>query len=115
VKLRLTLEYFSTPDKTFSLPERVVSVRNVGGGKYEYLVYRLFRVYDSMEACLSDHLAVLRRPGYSDAWPYRNEPEEFAGRISDSVGARYATAPDYAAVMAGVIRLVEGIVKEQGL
>jgi flagellar protein FlgJ len=68
-----------------------------------------------MEACLSDHLAVLRRPGYSDAWPYRNEPEEFAKRISDGAGARYATAPDYAAVMAGVIRSVEGIVKEQGL
>jgi flagellar protein FlgJ len=71
-------------------------------------------VYDSIEGCLDDHLSVLRKPGYADAYPYRNDPEEFARRISDSVGAGYATAPNYAAVMASVIRSVDGIVKEQG-
>jgi flagellar protein FlgJ len=115
VKLRLTSECFSVPDKKFALPERVVSVKDAGGGKYEYLVYRFFRVYDSMEGCLDDHLSVLRKPGYADAYPYRNDPKMYAERVSDSAGARYATAPNYAAVMAGVIDSVERIVKELGL
>jgi flagellar protein FlgJ len=93
VKLCLTNECFSVPDKKFALPERVVSVEKVGERQYRYRVYRLFRVYDSIEDCLDDHLSVLRKPGYADAYPYRNEPEEFARRISDSVGAGYATAP----------------------
>jgi flagellar protein FlgJ len=115
VKLCLTNEVFSVPDKKFVLPERVVSVKDVGGGEYEYLLYRFFRVYDSMEGCLDDHLSVLRKPGYADAYPYRNDPKMFAERVSDSAGARYATAPDYAAVMASVIDSVERIVKELGL
>jgi flagellar protein FlgJ len=39
----------------------------------------------------------------------------FAERVSDSAGARYATAPDYAAVMASMIDSVERIVEELGL
>jgi flagellar protein FlgJ len=114
VKMCLTTEYFAVPDRKFQAPERVVSVEKAGD-RYRYRVYRLFRVYGSVGECLDDHLGVLRGPGYADAWPCRNDPKEFARRISDGVGARYATAPDYAAVMAGVIDSVERIVREQGL
>jgi flagellar protein FlgJ len=106
VKLCLTTEYFATPDKRFTAPERVVSVTPAGGGRYAYRVYRLFRVYDSLEACLYDHLAVLRGAGYADAWAYRSDAKEYALRISDCVGAKYATSADYARVMCGVIDTV---------
>jgi flagellar protein FlgJ len=115
VKLCLTTEHFATPDKRFTAPERVVSVTPEGGGRYAYRVYRLFRVYDSPEACLNDHLSVLRGAGYADAWPYRNDPKAFAAYISNSVGAKYATAPTYVDTMCGVIDMVERYVKELGL
>jgi flagellar protein FlgJ len=114
-KLCPTVEYFSTPDKSFNRPEWVVSVEKIGEGRYKYRVCRLFRVYDSIEGCLNDHLAVLRKSGYADAYGYRNDPKEFAKRISDSTGAKYATAPNYAATMGSMIDSVERIVKEQGL
>jgi flagellar protein FlgJ len=114
-KLCLTNEVFSVPDKKFFLPENVISVKPVGGGKYSYRVWRLFRVYDNIGACLDDHLAVLRKPGYADCYPFRDDPKEFARRISDSVGAKYATAPNYATTMAVMVNMVDKIVKEQGL
>ena len=114
-QLVLTTEYFTSAAKKFYAPEEVVSITPVSEGRFKYRVYRLFRVYDSPEECLSDHFALLRKPGYADAWPYRDDPKEFARRISNSEGARYATAPNYAAVMAGVIDTVEKCVKELGL
>jgi flagellar protein FlgJ len=113
VRLCLTDDYFCVPDRKFDAPERVVEVEKVGQGRYRYRLWRLFRVYGSMEGCLSDHLALLRKPGYADAWPYRDDPREFARRISDSAGARYATAPDYAETMAAVIDCVEKIIRER--
>jgi flagellar protein FlgJ len=105
-KLCPTREVFSVPDKKFTLPEKVVSVTPLSGGRYDYRVHRLFRVYPNLEACLDDHLAILRRPGYADAWPYRNDPKEFARRIADSTGAKYATDPNYAQTMAAMIETV---------
>jgi flagellar protein FlgJ len=113
--LVLTTEYFNTPDKKFSLPEEIESVTEVSPGRWKYRVYRLFRVYDSIEDCLADHQAVLRKPGYADAWPFRDHPSEYACRISDSVGARYATAPNYARVMISTVNTVEKLVNELGL
>lgn len=112
--LVLTTEYFNTADRKFSAPERVVGVERVGEDRYRYRVERLFRVYDSLEDCLADHTAILKRPGYADAWPFRDNPVEFARRISDSAGAQYATAPNYAEVMAGMIKTVERILREGG-
>lgn len=53
--------------------------------------------------------------GYADAWPYRDDPKEFARHLVDSTGAKYATAPDYAEVMASMIDNVARIVKENRL
>jgi flagellar protein FlgJ len=115
VKLCLTTEYFQTPNKKFILPEKIVDVAASGQDRYKYRVYRLFRVYGSLEDCLEDHLAVLRKSGYADAWPYRGDPKAYAERISDSEGARYATAPDYAATMRAMIDGVERLINELGL
>jgi flagellar protein FlgJ len=113
--LKLTVEVFPAPDKRFVLPEEVESVTELAPGRWKYRVYRLFRIYDSLEDCLEDHLRILQKPGYADAWPYRNDPKEFARRISDSPGARYATDPNYAKVMAKMIDTVEKTVAELGL
>jgi flagellar protein FlgJ len=114
-KLVLTTEYFTTPNKTFTHPEKVISVTPTGTGKYKYSVYRLFRVYDKLEDCLEDHLTLLKKAGYSDAWPYRDNPAEFAKRISDDVGFKYATAPNYASTMSSMIQQVETIVAKENL
>ena len=115
VSLELTTEYFKTPDVKFKASERVVSVEWMAPDKYRYRVYRYFRNFASLEECLDNHLALLRSPAYADAWPYRHDAKEFARRLVDSTGAKYATAPDYAAVMAGIIDNVERIVKANGL
>jgi flagellar protein FlgJ len=114
-KLVLTTEYFQTPDKKFTPPEEIISVVPVDGGRYKYSVRRLFRVYDKLEDCLADHLAILKHSGYADAWPYRNDPVEFAKRIVDPVGAKYATAPNYASSMASMIQLIKQIVETERL
>jgi flagellar protein FlgJ len=113
--LILTIEYFAGPDVKFNEPERVASVIKIDGGKYRYQVYRLFRVYDSIAACLEDHLSILRKPMYADAWPYRNDAKEYARRIVDDTGAKYATAPNYASLMASVIDSVDNYVNLFGL
>lgn len=115
VELVLTTEYFRTCDVKFKAPEEVVSVDQVAPDKYKYRVRRFFRVYDSLDACLDDHLALLRKPGYADAWPYRTDAKEYARRLVDNTGARYATAPNYAEVMGSMIDNVQRIVKAEGL
>ena len=115
VSLELTTEYFKTPGVTFKAPERVVSVQQVATDKYKYRVYRFFRVYDSVDKCLDDHLTLLKKPMYADAWPYRHDAKEYARRLVDDSGAKYATAPNYAAVIASVIDNVEKIIKANSL
>lgn len=94
-----TSEIFTTDKKKFISPEEVISIKKLPSGKYLYKVKRLFRDYSSLEECLSDHMSILQKPGYADAWPYRKSPEEFARRISDCVGCKYATDPNYATLM----------------
>ncbi|MCL1938436.1 MAG: glucosaminidase domain-containing protein [Candidatus Azobacteroides sp.] len=113
-KLVLTTEYFSSPNVKFVEPERIISITQVGD-KYKYSVYRLFRAYDSLEDCLEDQLKLLKSSGYKDAWPYRDDPVEFAKRIVDDTGAKYATATNYAAIMASVIQMVDRIVQQESI
>lgn len=106
VELVTTKEYFNRPDVSFKAPEKVLSVTHVGEGRYLYVVKRLFRQYESIDECLRDHLAILKKSGYADAWPYRHDPEEFVKRIQDAVGSRYATAPNYVEIMSSMFRSV---------
>lgn len=110
-QLALTKEVFSTPDKKFIYPEEVVSVKPLKRGGYQYVVWRLFRVYASIEDCLNDHLDILKKPMYKDAWPHRDNPKEFARRIVDEMGAKYATDPSYYKTMVQMINMVEKHVK----
>jgi flagellar protein FlgJ len=111
-QLVLTTEYFNTPAKSFKAPEEIVSITPVVDGRYKYRVYRQFRVYDRLEDCLDDHIAVLKNSGYADAWPLRKDAREFARRIVDKTGSRYATDPNYATVMCSVIDTIENRIKD---
>lgn len=110
--LILTHEYFNTPNRTFKAPERVVSVcKCKTPGRWYYTVYRLFKDFDSLADCLAEHTRLLRKPGYADAWPYRKNAEEFARRICDNKGSKYATSPDYLRQMLLLISTVRKLVK----
>lgn len=108
--LVLTHEYFSTPNRTFLPPERVVSVAKCKTPcRWYYTVYRLFKDFDTLSDCLREHTRLLQKPGYADAWPYRKNAEEFARRICDNHGSRYATSPVYQQQLLLMIRNVRSI------
>lgn len=108
--LVLTHEYFTTPDRTFSSPERVVSVCKVKNKRlWHYTVYRLFKDFDTLEDCLREHTRLLQKPGFADAWPFRHDAEEFARHICDTLRSRYATSPDYLRMMLLLIKSVRQI------
>lgn len=105
-ELVLTTEYFSTGTRKFTSPEKIVSVKKINNQKYKYTVYRLFRKYNSFAEALADHELLFKKDLYSDAWPYRKDPEEFSRRISDKIKAKYATDPNYDKTMISMIQSV---------
>lgn len=115
VRLVTTTEYFSRPDVGFKVPEKVLQVVRLSEKRYRYTVKRLFRDYDSVADCLADHLAILKKPGFADAWPYRNDAKEYVRRIVDNTGPKYATSPDYVATMDKLFLMVEKVVWEEEL
>ncbi len=108
--LVLTTEYFTRANVKFVLPEKVVSIKRKAAGKYMYKVYRLFKDFDTYDDCLKEHLRIFQKPGYADAWPYRKNAREFAKRIADNKGCKYATDPNYYKTMCAMIASVEKIV-----
>lgn len=110
--LALTHEYFPTPNRTFLPPERIVSVCKVKGRQqWCYTVYRLFKDFDSISDCLAEYSRIFQKLAYADAWPYRHDAEEFARRICDNRGGRYATSPNYLHMMLSLIKSVRQICK----
>lgn len=54
--LILTHEYFNTPNRTFTAPEKVVSIAKCRtGNRWYYTVYRLFRQYVQFVSSLCSH------------------------------------------------------------
>ncbi|EFM01801.1 glycoside hydrolase family 73 protein [Hoylesella marshii] len=108
--LILTHEYFNTPNRTFTAPEKVVSIAKCKtGNRWYYTVYRLFKDFDSLEECLQEHTRLLQKPGFADAWLHRQNAEEFAHRICDAQGVRYATSPTYLTQLLILIQTVRKI------
>ena len=44
-----------------------------------------------------------KKPMYSDAWEYKDNPLMFALKITDNYKAKYATSPDYYKSLRNVI------------
>lgn len=108
--LVLTTEVFKSPNVRFTTPERVVSITKNKSGNYIYKVYRYFKNFTSYDECLQEHLRIFKKPGYADAWPFRRNAREFARRIADNTGCKYATDPNYYKTMCAMIANVEKIV-----
>lgn len=115
VQLVNTTEYFTTPTVTFKAPEKVMSVTKMGEKRYKYAVKRLFRDYDTVADCLTDHMAILKKPGYADAWPYRKDARQYVRKIVDNIGSKYATSPDYVQTMDKIFVMVENVVLSERL
>ncbi len=115
VQLVNTTEYFTTPNVTFKAPEKVMSVTKIGEKRYKYAVKRLFRDYDSVADCLNDHLAILKKPGYADAWAYRKDARQYVRKVVDNIGSKYATSPDYVQTMDKIFVMVENVVLSERL
>ncbi len=87
----------------------VVSVRRLQSGKYEYVVKDWFRKYETPEESFTDHAKLfLSGARYRSALSVKGDPYAFADAVA---AAGYATAPDYAAALKGVIRTVERAIK----
>ena len=106
-----TTEVLSVANKRFTPPEKVISIQRKAVGKYVYKVVRYFKNFFSYDECLQEHLRLFKKPGYADAWPYRKNAKEFAKRIADNKGCKYATAPHYYKTMCAMIDSVEKIVR----
>lgn len=103
-----THEYFKTPNQKFKAPDRILSVCKVKGKNlWYYTVERAFKDFETIGDCLKEHERLFQKPGYKDAWPYRNDPFEFARRICDGVGCKYATDPAYLATITSLIKTVQ--------
>lgn len=103
-----THEYFSTPAFIPTPPDKVLSVCKVKGKKlWYYTMMRAFKDFDTMEDCLKEHLRLFQKSGYKDAWPYRKDPFEFAKRICDGVGCKYATDPTYLTAITSIIKTIQ--------
>ena len=108
--LVLTHEYFNTPNVKFTAPEKIVSVcKCQHSERYYYTVYRLFKDFSSLEDCLNEHSRLLHTPGYADAWQYRHDAEQFARKICDNVGCKYATDPSYLTTILSLIKTVRSL------
>ena len=114
-QLVTTTEYFSNPKVYFSSPECVIKVVKVSDKRYKYTVKRLFRDYDSVADCLADHLAILKKPQFADAWPFRNDAKQYVRKIQDLVGGKYATSPSYVETMDKMINIVINSINKQKL
>lgn len=114
-QLVTTTEYFSTPSVRFYSPECVIKVSKVSDKRYKYTVKRLFRDYDSVADCLADHLAILKKPQFADAWPFRNDAKQYVRKIQDLVGGKYATSPSYVETMDKMIDIVIKSINKQKL
>ena len=114
-QLVTTTEYFSTTSVRFSSPECVVKVVKVSDRRYKYIVKRLFRDYDSVADCLADHLSILKKPQFADAWPFRNDAKQYVRKIEDLVGGKYATSPSYVETMDKMIQIVINSINKQKL
>lgn len=110
-KLVLTTEVFSSSNVRFNKPESIVRITKQKDGTYRYRVYRLFKDFDTMEECIMEYTRLYKKPGYSDAWPYRKDAREFARRISDGTGSKYATDPNYYKTMCAMIASVEKAIR----
>jgi hypothetical protein len=100
-KLCTTKEVHKSPNVAY--PE-VISVTPRPDGRYDYVVRDWFRAFASPADSFESHAKVLQHPRYRKAFDHTDDPYAFADEVA---AAGYATAPTYASVLKGVMKLIE--------
>ena len=100
-RLGKTREVESRPDVRY--PE-VLSVTPRADGRYDYVVRDWFRAFASPFDSFEYHAQVLKKPRYAKAFEHTDDPYAFAREVANG---GYATAPNYASELAGVMKLIE--------
>jgi flagellum-specific peptidoglycan hydrolase FlgJ len=104
-QLLTTTEYSRRSDLKFPQVISVTPIVRNGVKMFRYKVKDYFRKYDSPEACFTDHACFfLKNKRYAEALQVKHNPMLFATAIAE---AGYATAPNYAGVLKGVIKTIE--------
>ena len=101
-QLLRTTEVLSSANAVFP---KIFSIKKRTDGKYTYIVLDWFRKYDTPEECFTDHAQFFfKNKRYAKALLVRSDPYKFAEEVAE---AGYATDPNYANKLKGVIKTIE--------
>ena len=100
-----TLEYFNDDKQGAKFPKVYSITYMPKTGRYRYDVDAWFKDYDNIDECIVDHMGVLLQPNFKHALGEK-DPKKYAEKIQAGT-LKYATAPNYAKVMASVIDTVK--------
>lgn len=107
-QLLTTTEYSRRSDLKFPQVISVTPIVRNGVKMFRYKVKDYFRKYDTPEACFTDHAQFfLKNKRYAEALKVKHNPLLFAEAIAQ---AGYATAPNYAGILKGVIKTIEKLI-----
>ena len=90
-----TTEYFSNNRKTLNAPDKVLRRIPLSVNRWQYIVIRAFRHYETLEDCLKDHVEILKKPLYKEAWGFRDNPFIFALMVTNKLRSKYLISPAY--------------------
>lgn len=93
----LTTEYTTNPSEYHD--DDVVSITPVNG-RYKLKVWQYFADYESIEACLMAHSALLLTDRYKHCLRWNYSPKRFLICVANS---GYATAPNYKKLMCDMV------------
>lgn len=104
-QLLVTTEYFKSPDQKHLFPEVLSVTWNERRKRWKYVVRDWFRKYDSPAESFTDHGNLfVTAPRYATAMANANDPIRFLQEVAK---AGYATAPDYAKILAQLVRMIQ--------
>lgn len=104
-QLVTTTEYSKRFDLKFPVILSITPVLVKGEKFYKYLVKDYFRKYETPADSFRDHaLFFSKNKRYAKALKVKGDPFLFANEVAKAV---YATAPDYANVLIGVIETIQ--------
>lgn len=96
-------------DASWRGPFQVLTTREFENGQYVTKQLK-FRKYSSPQQSFNDHAQfLLDNSRYAPAFQYKNNPTQFAREVAK---AGYATAPDYANVLIGVMNNIRKMAQE---
>jgi len=111
-QLLTTTEYSTNPNLSYPVILSGYPIKTESG-KYKYRVKTYFRAYPTPYHSFVDWSGLLSTASrYKTAMENRNDPYRFAEEVAK---AGYATAPNYATKVKGVMRQIETLVESTGV